>query len=56
MKGVNENGEDYISKQRDRINKLLKTKLTENKAKELNLKLSIIASFKPTSAPQKEEL
>ena len=56
MKGVIENGEDYISKQRERMNKLLKTKLTDTKIEELNIKLNIVASFKFTSPDKKYEL
>lgn len=56
MKGVIENGEDYVSKQHQRMNKLLNTKLTEQKVLELNLKLNIMASFKFTAKLQNDEL
>lgn len=56
MKGVMEKGDDFISKQRDRMTNLLETKLSEKKIEELNHKLNILASFRLEPAKQNEEL
>lgn len=55
MKGVISKGEDYVKMQRERMTKLLKDKLSENKIIELSKKLNILDSFKfPNTG--KEEL
>lgn len=56
MKGVIEKGADHISRQYERITKLMTGKLSEKKIAELNLKLNIIGSFRFQLKPTKEEL
>lgn len=56
MKGTLEKGEDFVAKQRERMTKLLKDKLSEKKLDELNKKLNIIASFKFPEPEKKAEL
>lgn len=57
MKGVIEKGEDFVTKQRERMLKLLKDKMSEKKIDALNKKLNILASFRfETQDSVKEEL
>lgn len=56
MKGVIEKGDDFISKQRERMTNLLKEKLSEKKIEELNNKLNILASFRLQPAAKNDEL
>jgi hypothetical protein len=56
MKGVIEKGNDFIKTQNERMNKLLKDKISKKKQEEINKKLNIIASFKVTNAATKNEL
>lgn len=56
MKGVLEKGEDFVGKQRERMTKLLKDKMTEKKLQELSKKLNIVASFRFEPQQPKEEL
>lgn len=55
MKGVIEKGEDFVKLQKERMTKLLKDKLSENKIIELTKKLNIVDSFK-FGTKKKEEL
>lgn len=56
MKGVLEKGEEFVAIQNERLNKLLKDKITKKKQEELNKKLNIISSFKITKSAPKNEL
>jgi len=56
MKGVIEKSEDYISKQRERMGKLLQDKITDKKYEELSMKLNILGSFRFPKKPTQEEL
>jgi Endoplasmic reticulum protein ERp29, C-terminal domain len=56
MKGVMEKGEDYVEKQRERMNKLLTGKISENKINELTKKLNILGSFRFPSTSSNDEL
>lgn len=57
MKGVLENGEEFIGIQDERMNKLLKEKISKKKVDEINKKLNIIASFRVvTKSAAKNEL
>lgn len=55
MKGIVEKGEDFVTTQKERMNKLLKDKISKKKQEEINKKLNIIASFQVTK-PVKNEL
>ena len=46
MKGIIDNGDDFVTKQQERMAKLLKDKLSEKKVEELTKKLNILSSFK----------
>jgi hypothetical protein len=54
MKGIIEKGKNFVEMQRERMNKLLKDKLSESKIAEINKKLNIVASFKFHSSPKQE--
>ena len=56
MKGIIEKGNDFISAQNDRLNKLLKDKISKKKSEEISKKLNIIASFNFQKAKVKTEL
>lgn len=56
MKGILEKGEDFIRTQNERMQKLLKDKISKKKQEEINKKLNIIASFKITKTSTKNEL
>ncbi|CAG9799426.1 unnamed protein product [Chironomus riparius] len=46
MKGIIDNGDAFVNKQKERMAKLLKDKLSEKKVEELSKKLNILSSFK----------
>lgn len=46
MKGIIEKGDDFVSKQKERMTKLLNDKLSEKKIDELTKKINILSSFK----------
>lgn len=55
MKGVIEKGDGFVKKQRERMVKLIKDKLSEKKIQEINEKLNIVTAFKFPEAPNVEK-
>lgn len=51
-----EKGEDYIEKQRERMNKLLGDKISEKKIADIQKKLNIVGSFRFPIDEFKDEL